>query len=284
MTPSVSCEIVRPELSNYVDEMLDASVAALVEKHLGECKHCRSLLDGMSNTVRLVGDARLLQPPAGFSKRLYSKIEGYESRPQRVAPAPDEVSIGITENVVPVGSHLIYFWQSNAEFESGVRFLYPGLGKDEHCVIFGHAEALHRVHEVLQEHGYDPEALKRDRKLTVLLRHAKAETTLAEISAAVEAAIADGASMVRFLGNLGIGLAPLPAGEDDVLELESKVTGLLSQLPCVVVCMYDVRTVPGRLLFKGGLETHPLSVCGDGVRENPFYAGGDEKGHSHIVQ
>jgi hypothetical protein len=188
------------------------------------------------------------------------------------APKVDTVPLGITEDTVPTGSHLIYFWQSSAEFEAGVRFLYPGLGRDEHCIIFGHEEALERVQDVMSAQGYDPAKLIRDRKLTVLRRHAAAQETIAEIGSAIESALADGARLVRFLGNLGIGLAPLPAGEDDVLELETNATALMQALPCVIVCMYDIRTVPGRLLFKGGLETHSLSVCGDGVKANPFYS------------
>jgi len=56
-----------------------------------------------------------------------------------------------------------------------------------------------------------------------------------------------------------------------VLQLESGASALIANLPCVIVCMYDVRTLPGRLILKGGLETHRLTVCTDGVRENPYY-------------
>ena len=48
-------------------------------------------------------------------------------------------------------------------------------------------------------------------------------------------------------------------------------TALIGNLPAVIVCMYDVRTVPGRLIFQGGLQTHSLSVCSDGICQNPFY-------------
>ncbi len=77
--------------------------------------------------------------------------------------------------------------------------------------------------------------------------------------------------MVRFLGNLGLGQAPLPAGEDDVLELEAKADALVSKLPVIIVCMYDVRTLPGKLIIQGGLQTHGHIVCPSGARENPFY-------------
>ena len=275
------CERVRALISEYVDGDLTPEQERVVDTHMQECRGCKAVLDGMRNVVALAGDERIFQPPKGFSTRLYSKLKtAQEAIPIEAAPA--EVPLGITRDSVPVGSHLIYFWQSNSEFESGVRFLYPGLGKDEHCIIFGHAEALEHVQEVLASDGYDPAKLIAERKLTVLHRHANAPTTISEIGAAVEAALAQGSRMVRFLGNLGLGVAPLPAGEDDVLELESQATALMSSLPCVVVCMYDVRTVPGRLIIKGGLETHKLSVCADGVRENPFFVGDHDHGSHHI--
>ena len=266
MTMQSRCEETKMLLSDYLDQMLDSVTMYAVETHVESCAQCRTVLDGFRNVVGLVKDARLIPMPTGFSSRLYSKIDELPRKMESV----DDVPLGITGDTVPAGSHLIYFWQSNAEFEAAVKFLYPGLGKDEHCIIFGHDEALDHVQEVMSANGYDPARLIRDRKLTVLRRHAPAQQTIAEIGEAIERALADGARFVRFLGNLGIGLAPLPAGEDDVLELEAKATALMASLPCVVVCMYDVRTVPGRLLFKGGLETHNLSVCSEGVKVNPF--------------
>jgi hypothetical protein len=264
----MECRDARLLLSDYLDRSLDSSVAADIRSHVESCRQCRVTLDGIRNVTTLVRDESFLHPPAGFSQRLHSRLSAAELAVQDVA----DVQIGITEGTVPPGSHLIYFWQSTTEFEAGVRFLYPGLGSDEHCVIFGHDEALEHVQEVMRSNGYDPSDLINQGKLTVLRRHAPAQQTISEIGSAIEKALANGARLVRFLGNLGIGLAPLPAGEDDVLELETNATALMQSLPCVVVCMYDVRTVPGRLLFKGGLETHSLSVCSDGVRINPFYS------------
>ncbi len=57
-----------------------------------------------------------------------------------------------------------------------------------------------------------------------------------------------------------------------MLELECKATALISPLPCVIVCMYDVRTLSGRLFLKGGLQIHHLAVCREGIRESPYYA------------
>lgn len=273
MTSHAKCAGLRSALSSYMDGILDAKGVARVESHVRECAHCRSLLTGMQNVARLAKDPRLLPLPGGFAGRLQANLRQCGAAPAQAHRSAD-VPMGITPDLVPVGSHLIYFWQTPAEFKSGVRFLHPGLGKDEHCIIFGHDEALSDVQNTLRSDGYDPEALKEQGKLTVLRRHAAAGTTLGEISQAVEKAMAAGATLIRFLGNLGLGRDPLPAGEDDVLELERRATSLLEHLPCIIVCMYDVRTVPGRLIFKGGLETHSLSVNSEGVQHNPFYVDG----------
>jgi len=35
----------------------------------------------------------------------------------------DKIALGITDDEVPLGIHLIHFWHTDGEFERGVRFL-----------------------------------------------------------------------------------------------------------------------------------------------------------------
>jgi hypothetical protein len=102
-------------------------------------------------------------------------------------------------------------------------------------------------------------------------REHAAQRTLTDFQAFLDACVHTGAPAIRILGNLGMGRDPLPAGDDDVIELEAKVTGMISRFPTVLICMYEVRTLPGRLVMKGGLENHKHTVCPDGLRENPHY-------------
>ena len=56
----------------------------------------------------------------------------------------DQITLGITYNQVPLDSHLMHFWQTDEEFERGVRFLELGIADEfQHCVLFGHDEANH---------------------------------------------------------------------------------------------------------------------------------------------
>lgn len=42
------------------------------------------------------------------------------------------------------------------------------------------------------------------------------------------------------------------------------------------MCMYDVASVSGTVMVHGAYETHPLTFCGNVLRENPFYVGVEE--------
>lgn len=272
MTVPISCEEVWREISNYLEGDLDAGLRQRMEEHFRTCKNCFAVLDGTRNVVRLVGDGQAFQVPAGFSQRLRARLAQRGAAPRTQGDsAAAGIEMGITGDRVPLGSHLIYFWESDQEFARGVRFFYPGLEKGEHCIAFGHDEALEKVQQTLRSEGYDPERLQQQRKLTILRRQSAAPITLSDIADVLEAAQRAGSPAVRFLGNLGVGRDPLPAGEEDVLQLEHQVDTLISRYPCVVVCMYDVRTLPGRMILKGGLQQHRLAVCAEGVHENPYY-------------
>ena len=278
----MTCQQVWREVSNYIDGDLEPAVRAEVDRHVGACSKCKSVLDGARNVVRLIGSTEGVDVPSGFSTRPYSKLENHLAA--QLASSPRKIPIGITPDRVPLGSHLVYFCESDRDFERGMRFLYPGLGKGEHCILFGHDEALEQALQVLRSGGFDTEALIRNQELTVIRRRADAKKTVAEIAGVLDRAIRAGATAVRYLGNLGMGLDPLPAGEDDVLELEQKVDLLVEALPCVTVCMYDVRTLSGRLVMRGGLQTHALAVFAMGVQNNPYYVSQDDPLGPHHVQ
>jgi hypothetical protein len=185
----------------------------------------------------------------------------------------DEIALGITNDRVALGSHLIHFWQNEEEFERGVRFLDLGVANEsEYCVLFGHDEANHRVLELLRKTCGDLDRVLQEGRLVILRRESSASVTLANIEAAFAAAVRKGATVIRYLGNLGMGQAPLPGrGADEVIELENGATLLGRRYPCVIVCMYDVNTVSGSLVLNAGFGTHPLAVCGHALRQNPYF-------------
>ncbi len=270
----MSCGEVLRELSNYIDGAVSLELQRRMEAHLQACTACSATLEGTRSVVHALDDDRLIDVPPGYRTRLYQKVNAQlgSSSALSQSPYPARIPLGITGGEVELGSHLIHFWENEDEFGRGVRFLAPGLACDDHCVLFGHDEVTARVLRGLEGMGFDTTALLRDRRITLLRREAAAPTTLSDIEDIFEAAVRAGAPSIRYLGNLDFGKVPLPgSGIDDVLELEARVTALARRFPAVVVCMYDVNTLPGRLILKGGFQTHPWAVCGNHLQPNPYY-------------
>ncbi len=270
----VTCEDVWREISNYIEGDVTPELRAAMEIHLRECRPCMAVHDGAKNLIRLVGDPRAFQVPTEFSQRLYRRLQKeIEEEKRRVEEqySNRRVPLGITEDEVELGSHHLYFWEKEEEFERGVRFLEPGLRARDVCVIQGHDEAIERSLNVLRSHGFDTRDLVAKKRLFIVRREHAAQRTLADFTAFLQASANAGAPAIRILGNLGMERDPLPAGQDDVIELEARATAVISRFPCVLVCMYDVRTLPGRLVTKGGLENHRTTVCPEGLHDNPHY-------------
>lgn len=70
----ISCLEVWREISNYIDAEVDPELRLRMEEHFKVCEHCSAILDGTMNVVRLVGDGRVFDLPAGFSDRLKKRI------------------------------------------------------------------------------------------------------------------------------------------------------------------------------------------------------------------
>jgi len=74
MVVEISCEEVWREISDYLEGDASTELRARMEEHFKGCKHCTAVLDGTRNVVHLVGDATAFELPAGFSDRLYKKL------------------------------------------------------------------------------------------------------------------------------------------------------------------------------------------------------------------
>jgi anti-sigma factor RsiW len=74
----INCEHVIREISNYIDGEITPELRARIEEHIRGCKHCAAVLDGTTNTLRLIADGRafdgLFDLPAGFSERLRQRL------------------------------------------------------------------------------------------------------------------------------------------------------------------------------------------------------------------
>src|SRR5438270_161915 len=71
----ISCEHVWREVSNYLDQEIDAELRVRMEAHFKVCAHCSAVLAGTRNLLSLVGSPDAIEIPAGFSERLRLRIE-----------------------------------------------------------------------------------------------------------------------------------------------------------------------------------------------------------------
>jgi anti-sigma factor RsiW len=74
ITVDISCVEVWRELSNYIDDDAEPALRQRMDEHFKTCKHCVAVLDGTRNVIRLVGDGRVFDVPAGFSERLKASL------------------------------------------------------------------------------------------------------------------------------------------------------------------------------------------------------------------
>lgn len=180
------------------------------------------------------------------------------------------IELGIHGEHVSPGDHIALLWEKPQEFEAAVGFLELAIRGREHGVIFGHDEANARVVQILTTRGHDVEALEREGKLTILSGVPDGDGLLASVGTAFQRAVDNGATLIRLLGNIGWGREQWPV-EEQILAFEAKVTAAAKAFPCVVLCLYDVRSLSGRIIVHGAYETHPLTICGNLLRENPYH-------------
>jgi hypothetical protein len=185
------------------------------------------------------------------------------------------IDLGLRNEKVKLGDHIAYFWENDRQFEEAVGFLLVGIRKGDHAVVFGHDEANKKVVDLLRRRGLDPDHLLTSDRLTVVTGGPSGDRMLGNIGETFQGAVERGSRCIRLLGNIGWSKPGWP-DDLDILAFEAKVTAAAKQFPCVVMCMYDVASLSGSIMVHGAYETHPLTFCGNVLRENPFYVGVDE--------
>ncbi|MFB3813515.1 MAG: hypothetical protein ACE14L_05335 [Terriglobales bacterium] len=70
----ISCIEVWREISNYLEGIVNPDLRARMEAHFKVCCHCKAILDGTNNVVKLIADGEAFEVPAGFAERLFNKV------------------------------------------------------------------------------------------------------------------------------------------------------------------------------------------------------------------
>jgi len=74
VNPETTCEQIWREISNYIDGEVAPALRSSMDEHFRICPRCASVLAGTKNVVQLYGDERMLEVPAGFSRRLEKRL------------------------------------------------------------------------------------------------------------------------------------------------------------------------------------------------------------------
>ena len=184
--------------------------------------------------------------------------------------ARQEVPLGIGDDTVFAGDHIAYFYETDEEFQRAFGFLEVGLRALDHCLIFGIPEDTELALDAMRKRGWDTDALISAGRLSVLRPAATCEETVERVSRHFEKILATGTTFIRFIGNAAVGREGWPV-EEEFYKLEATVSEATLTLPCVAICMFDLRAQPARTIMKAAFEGHPITLHRNCVRENPYY-------------
>ncbi|WP_020654134.1 MEDS domain-containing protein [Massilia niastensis] len=157
-----------------------------------------------------------------------------------------------------------FFNEAVAQDEKNLHIVNPANGQDHrrrlaeagmdvpHCEACGQLEMLDWHQTYLDETG----RFSKDRMLATVdhLTGSGRDT---------------GFGRVRIMGDMDWVFAGTP-GAADILEYEAEVNDVLTRNRQPAVCVYDIAKLSGSMMIDI-LRTHPLTLIGGVVQENPFY-------------
>jgi predicted anti-sigma-YlaC factor YlaD len=71
----VNCRNIVRELSNYLDEALDSTLKASIEKHLEHCEDCKVVVDTTKQTIQIYCNSEPAPLPEDTRQRLRDALK-----------------------------------------------------------------------------------------------------------------------------------------------------------------------------------------------------------------
>lgn len=71
----MNCRNIVKELSNYLDEALDTSLKASIEKHLEHCEDCKVVVDTTKQTIQIYCNSEPAPLPEDTRQRLRDALK-----------------------------------------------------------------------------------------------------------------------------------------------------------------------------------------------------------------
>jgi hypothetical protein len=268
----MTCLELTDLVTAYLEGALRRRDRERFEAHRRACPACQTHIAQLRfavSTLRQLQPSGDVDAPADH-ERVLELFRAHRLAPR--TPRERDIALGIGGELVALGDHIGYFWESEREFDAMAGFLAAGVGHGEACVLIGHDAANERLLANLERGGLNVRALMREGQLQAASVRSSAAELLLEVDGRIKDAVHRGMPVVRLLGNLNWGRGtPGWPSDREILRLEAQVTSAAAHLPSVVVCAYDVTTLPGPLLFKGGIECHALTFRRDCLRHNEHH-------------
>lgn len=175
-------------------------------------------------------------------------------------------------------NHVCAFFDSrDEEFDVMTPFVKEGLENGEKAIHIINPALMQDHLTKLHKHGIDSHTCLSCGQLDVMswddvyltdgtFNQDRMMNTIEDVFAAGREA---GFPKIRLWANMGWTLKGAP-GTIEILEFESRVNDVLARTKQLAICVYDTSKITGSLMVDI-LRSHPLTLIGNVIHENPFY-------------
>jgi hypothetical protein len=186
------------------------------------------------------------------------------------------VFFGLPRVYVAIGSHIAHFFRGEPERMTVLgSFIKAGLEAGDLCVLITEVSESLSVKDHLADLGVDVETALTSGQLLTSRGSSEIEKMASIFEHFVFQAQSAGRNVIRIGGDMTWVLSKL-APPEKLLEWEAFYDRFVSpRSSFIALCQYDYIRFAGSAIMYA-LETHPLSIIGNIVQENPFYRDPDE--------
>ena len=189
-----------------------------------------------------------------------------------------KVSLGFTDEKVPVGTHMcLIFTDEEERKDSLLKFLLSGLKTGERMACFSNKTDEETLREFFMENGVSFDEKKGDNAISlsgtdeVYFQDGvfDPDRMLSTLTDFYDESKRMGFPASRVIGEMSPEIETVPGG-DRLLEYESRVSMLLRDHPVTSVCQYDANSFDGATIMEV-LKVHPKMIVKGSVVNNPFF-------------
>lgn len=183
------------------------------------------------------------------------------------------IDLGFGGLKVASGDHIGHYYQHADECVSvATDFLSAGLGDPaDKCVCIGEPDSLNRIHAGLESRGHNTAAAIRSGQLVLFTGHPTPGELRSRLLQEL-VGVPEQYRLLRWLGDMTWAFDQMATTET---LMEWECTSNVNNFPGVFLCQYDLHRFPGYVIVDA-LKSHPLSIIGNTIYENPYYLEPDQ--------